>query len=139
MSGDGIELQSELELPRFLLKAGEAITRGDPYFRDVLEALPAAIYTTDAAGRITYYNQAAALLWGQRPELGESEWCGSWKLYWPDGRPLPHDQCPMALAIKEGRPNRGMEAVAERPDESKYRSSPIRPPFSIHQARWSVR
>ena len=49
MSGDGIELHSELELPRFLLKAGEAITRGDHYFRDVLEALPAAIYTTDAA------------------------------------------------------------------------------------------
>ena len=72
MSGDLITLQSGLELPGFLLKAGEAIARGDPYFRDVLEALPAAIYTTDAAGRITYYNQAAALLWGQHPELGES-------------------------------------------------------------------
>ena len=129
MSGDGIELHSELELPRFLLKAGEAITRGDHYFRDVLEALPAAIYTTDAAGRITYYNQAAALLWGQRPELGESEWCGSWKLYWPDGRPLPHDQCPMALAIKEGRPNRGMEAVAERPDGIKIPFIPYPTPL----------
>ena len=105
----------------------------------MLEALPAAIYTTDAAGRITYYNQAAALLWGQRPELGESEWCGSWKLYWPDGRPLPHDQCPMALAIKEGRPNRGMEAVAERPDVSKYCSIPIRPPLrSIRHAIGAV-
>jgi two-component system, chemotaxis family, CheB/CheR fusion protein len=129
MSGDGIELHSELELPGFLLKAGEAITRGDHYFRDVLEALPAAIYTTDAAGRITYYNQAAALLWGQRPELGESEWCGSWKLYWPDGRPLPHDQCPMALAIKEGRPNRGMEAVAERPDGIKIPFIPYPTPL----------
>ena len=129
MSGDGIELHSELELPRFLLKAGEAIARGDPYFRDVLEALPAAIYTTDAAGRITYYNQAAALMWGQRPELGESEWCGSWKLYWPDGRPLPHDQCPMALAIKEGRPNRGMEAVAERPDGIKIPFIPYPTPL----------
>ncbi|MGB8547071.1 MAG: PAS domain S-box protein [Xanthobacteraceae bacterium] len=129
MSGDGIELHSELELPHFLLKAGEAITRGDHYFRDVLEALPAAIYTTDAAGRITYYNQAAALLWGQRPELGESEWCGSWKLYWPDGRPLPHDQCPMALAIKEGRPNRGMEAVAERPDGIKIPFIPYPTPL----------
>ena len=129
MSGDGIELHSELELPGFLLKAGEAITRGDHYFRDVLEALPAAIYTTDAAGRITYYNQAAALLWGQRPELGESEWCGSWKLYWPDGRPLPHDQCPMALAIKEGRPNRGMEAVAERLDGIKIPFIPYPTPL----------
>ena len=51
-----------------------------------------------------------------RPELGKSEFCGSWKMYWPDGTPLPHDQCPMALALKEKRPIRGMEAIAERPD-----------------------
>ena len=36
--------------------------------------------------------------------------------YWPDGTPLPHDQCPMAVALKEGKPNRGCEAVAERHD-----------------------
>ncbi|WP_342236513.1 PAS domain S-box protein [Inquilinus sp. OTU3971] len=82
----------------------------------MLQALPAAIYTTDAAGRITFYNEAAAALWGCRPELGKTEFCGSWKLYWPDGTPLPHDQCPMALALKQGKPIRGMEAVAERPD-----------------------
>jgi PAS domain-containing protein len=28
----------------------------------LLDLLPAAIYTTDAAGRITYYNEAAASL-----------------------------------------------------------------------------
>jgi PAS domain S-box-containing protein len=83
---------------------------------EVLEALPAAVYTIDAAGRITYFNQAAADLWGCRPELGKSEWCGSWRLFWPDGRPMRHDECPMALALKEGRPIRGAEAAAERPD-----------------------
>ena len=46
-------------------------------FRELLDALPAAIYTTDAAGRITYYNDGAAKLWGHRPQLGTSEWCGS--------------------------------------------------------------
>ena len=61
----------------------------DRYYRDVLDGLPAAIYTTDALGRITYYNEAAAKLWGHRPEIGKSEWCGSWKLFWPDGRVLP--------------------------------------------------
>jgi two-component system CheB/CheR fusion protein len=35
----------------------------------------------------------------------------------------------MALAIKEGRPNRGMEAVAERPDGIKIPFIPIRPPL----------
>jgi PAS domain-containing protein len=28
-------------------------------YRELLEALPAAIYTTDAVGRITFYNQAS--------------------------------------------------------------------------------
>jgi PAS domain S-box-containing protein len=82
---------------------------------DLLEALPVAVYTTDAEGRIIFYNEAAAQLWGHRPELG-SQWCGSWRLYRPDGRRLPHDECPMAVTLKEGRPVRGVEAVAERPD-----------------------
>jgi len=38
-------------------------------FRALLDVLPAAIYVTDANGRITYYNQAAVDLAGRRPEL----------------------------------------------------------------------
>jgi len=83
---------------------------------ELLEALPAAVYMTDPAGRITFFNEAAANLWGCRPVLGKSEWCGSWRLYWPDGRPMRHDECPMALALKAGRAILGAEAAAERPD-----------------------
>ncbi len=86
--------------------------------RDILEALPAAIYTTDADGKITFYNQAAVDLAGARPRLGEDEWCVTWRLFLPDGTPLPHDQCPMAVALKQGEAVRGVEAVAERPDGS---------------------
>ena len=89
---------------------------GELLSREVLELLPVAVYTIDAAGRITFFNEAAADLWGCRPTLGTSEWCGSWRLYWPDGRPMRHDECPMAVALKEGRPIHGAEAVAERPD-----------------------
>jgi PAS domain-containing protein len=39
--------------------------------RDLLDMLPIAIYETDSAGRITYYNAAAAELWGVKPELGK--------------------------------------------------------------------
>jgi PAS domain S-box-containing protein len=85
-------------------------------FRQALEALPAAIYTTDAAGRITSFNPSAADMWGQSPELGKSQWCGSWKLYRLDEQPLPHDMCPMAVALKEDRQVRGERAIAERPD-----------------------
>src|SRR5882672_19787 len=103
--------------------------QSDEHFRKVLDDLPAAIYVTDAKGRITYFNDAAATLWGCRPELGRSEWCGSWKLYWPDGTPLPHGECPMALALKEKRPIRGMEAVAERPDGTRVPFIPYPTPL----------
>ena len=96
---------------------------------ELLQALPAAVYTTDASGLITFYNEAAAQLWGCRPELGKSEFCGSWKLYWPDGTPLPHDECPMALALREKRPIRGMEAIAERPDGTRVSFIPYPTPL----------
>jgi PAS domain S-box-containing protein len=89
---------------------------GSPQFRDLLDALPAAIYTTDAAGRITFFNQAAVEFSGRTPEIGSDQWCVTWRLYWPDGRPMAHDECPMARALKEDLPIRGGEAVAERPD-----------------------
>jgi PAS domain S-box-containing protein len=83
---------------------------------EVLSVLPAAVYTTDADGRITFYNETAAALWGRRPTLNVDRWCGSWQMYWPDGTPLPHDECPMAVVLKEGRAVSGQEAVLERPD-----------------------
>src|SRR5215467_1551178 len=96
---------------------------------ELLEALPVAIYTTDADGRITFYNRAAAELWGNHPELGSSQWCGSWRLYWPDGRLLPHNECPMAIALREGREVRGVEAIVERPDGTRVRFLPYPTPL----------
>ncbi|MGA7862727.1 MAG: PAS domain-containing protein, partial [Stellaceae bacterium] len=49
-------------------------------WRPLLEALPAAVYTTDAGGRITFFNEAAVELAGHRPELGRDRWCVSWRL-----------------------------------------------------------
>ena len=100
--------------------------------REAIEALPAAVYMTDAEGRITFYNEAAAALWGCHPEVGEtskSKFCGSWKLYWPDGTPLPHDKCPMAMALRQKRPIRGTEAIAERPDGTRVPFIPYPTPL----------
>ncbi len=90
---------------------------------DLLQALPVAVYTTDATGRLTSYNDAAAELWGYRPELGMM-WCGSWRILRLDGTNLPHDQCPMAITLKEGVPVRGVEAIIERPDGSRVMVRP---------------
>jgi PAS domain S-box-containing protein len=83
---------------------------------DLLNLLPAAVYTTDAEGHITFYNETAAVLRGRRPTLNVDMWCGSWRMYSPDGTPLPHDECPMAIVLKEGQTVAGQEAVVERPD-----------------------
>jgi PAS domain-containing protein len=72
-------------------------------FREMIDALPAAIYTTDAEGRVTHFNPAAVELSGRRPVLGEDMWCVGGKLYHPDGTPMPYDECPMAVALREGR------------------------------------
>jgi len=63
-------------------------------FRNLLDALPAAVYTTDAAGRLTYYNDTAAELWGHRPTLGSSEVVRLLEALLADGTPLPHGECP---------------------------------------------
>ncbi len=99
--------------------------------RDLLEALPAAVYRTDAEGRITFYNKAAVEMAGRTPSEGE-QWCVTWRLYTPEGVPLPHDQCPMAIALKEDRPVRGAEAVAERPDGTRVPFVPF--PTPLHDA-----
>jgi PAS domain S-box-containing protein len=96
---------------------------------ELLAAIPAAIYTTDAQGKITYFNEAAVEFSGRTPVLGSDEWCVTWKLFMPDGTPLPHDQCPMAVALREGRAVRGAEAVAERPDGTRVPFIPFPTPL----------
>jgi PAS domain S-box-containing protein len=111
-------------------KQAEAKLRdSEQQLKEILAAIPAAIYTTDAQGKITYYNEAAVELAGRTPTIGSDEWCVTWKLYWPDGRPMRHDECPMAVALKEGRPIRNAEAIAERPDGSRVPFIPYPTPL----------
>lgn len=111
-------------------KEAEAkIRESKQHLQDLLAAIPAAIYTTDAQGKITYFNETAVELAGRTPNLGSDEFCVTWKLYWPDGTPLPHDQCPMAVSLREGRAVRGVEAVAERPDGTRVPFIPYPTPM----------
>ena len=106
-----------------------ALPEHEPWWREFANALPAAIYMTDAHGRLTFYNEAAAELWGRHPELGQTEWCGSWKLYRPDGTPMPHDECPLAITLKSGVAVRGVKALAERPDGTRVPFMPYPTPL----------
>jgi PAS domain S-box-containing protein len=101
-----------------LRTAQAALRAKDDQIKKILEALPAAVYTTDKDGYITYFNPAAEAFAGRTPVLGTDQWCVTFRLRDNKGTPLPHDQCPMALALKDSRPVRGVQAFAERPDGS---------------------
>lgn len=94
----------------------DALRTTEKQYRQLVQALPAAVYTCDAEGRIQIYNEAAIELWGQSPQIGKALWCGSYRIYRTNGEELPFDQSPVALALKEGRSIRGIEIVIERPD-----------------------
>jgi len=125
----GSDESGDLGLSVFLAGALHPDQMASSRFREILDALPAAIYTTDAEGNLTYYNPACIELSGRRPTLGSDRWCVTWKLYYPDGTRMPHHECPMAVALKEGRTIRGAEAIAERPDGSRIWFTPYPVPL----------
>ncbi|HET6630358.1 MAG TPA: GAF domain-containing protein [Woeseiaceae bacterium] len=119
-----------------LAHAATTSLAGERSFREIIDRLPAAIYTTDAEGRLTHYNRACVDFSGRTPELGTDHWCVTWKLYYPDGRPMPHADCPMAVALKEGREVRGEQAIAERPDGTRIWFEPY--PIPLRDDRGAI-
>ena len=61
-----------------------------------------AIYATDAAGKITYFNQATAAFVGEPPDLHGEDWWVNWRLSHPDGTALSRAEFPMAVTLREG-------------------------------------
>src|ERR1044072_8373259 len=111
------------------LGAAAALCQSARHFGEIIDALPAAIYATDAEGRLTHFNRAAVELSGRVPELGTDHWCVTWKLYYPDGKPMRHDECPMAVCLRERRPVNDSEAIAERPDGTRFWFQPYPTPL----------
>ncbi|AEV96593.1 PAS/PAC sensor signal transduction histidine kinase [Niastella koreensis GR20-10] len=99
------------------------------FTQQVIQALPAAVYTCDADGYILSYNEAAASLWGRKPEPGKELWSGAAKMYTMDGKALPLDQSSMAIAIQEGREIQDAAFIIERPDGTRRFVLPHPKPF----------
>jgi diguanylate cyclase (GGDEF)-like protein/PAS domain S-box-containing protein len=91
------------------------------YFQKSLEALPICAYTCNTDGLITFYNEAATSLWGRSPKLNDStdRFCGSFKLFSPDGESILHEDCFMAKAIKENKSYTNQKIIIEQPTGKK--------------------
>ena len=87
-------------------------------WQELLRTLPVAVYMTDAAGWITFFNEAAITVWGSRPTIGEARFNAAHKLLSPDGNPISHDEAPTARALRERRSIAGEAIIVERPDGS---------------------
>ena len=102
-----------------LRQAREMLRNRQAWTQRVVQTSPIATYHTDSEGRILSYNHAAVTLWGREPRLGQDRWCGSFRLFEPDGAPLAPERCPMAIALRERRQIAGAEVIFERPDGSR--------------------
>ncbi|HYZ75725.1 MAG TPA: ATP-binding protein [Chthoniobacterales bacterium] len=91
---------------------------GESEILHLLDKLPAAAYTCNAEGLITYYNQRALRLWGRAPKLRDpvDRYCGSFRIHSADGEPISHDNSWMALALRGDREYTGCEIIVERSD-----------------------
>jgi PAS domain S-box-containing protein len=114
-----VQLQSEVAERK---QAEFSLRESEEHFRTLFELGPAAVYSCDASGVIQNFNRRAAELWGRAPTVGDTDerFCGSFKMFRPDGSAMPHEQCPMAEVLSgELSEVRDAEVFIERPDGSR--------------------
>jgi PAS domain S-box-containing protein len=88
-------------------------------YRTLFDLVPVAVYACDGNGVIQQFNRRAAELWGWKSNDNgtEQKFCGSYRIYYPDGRLMPHKECPMARVLRgEELKADDLEIVVERKD-----------------------
>jgi len=110
-----------LALAKVRGEAAGVLRESEKRLRQLTSLMPAAVYSCDEEGRITYFNRRAAELWGREPKLNanDEKYCGSFRVLGLDGSEIPPAHGPMAMAVKTGRTTRNEETMIERPDGSR--------------------
>ena len=103
------------------MSAIAALAQDQQLLHRALDRLPAGAYTCDASGLITWFNDHAVRVWGRAPALNDptDRYCGSFRMFTANNEPIAHDECWMALAIRDRREYIAQEIVVERPDSTR--------------------
>ena len=76
--------------------------------RNLMSALSTPAFLVDEGGILVFYNEAAGALLGKRfEELGTvsaEEWGALFGPFGEGGEPIPYDDLPLVIAVRDGRP-----------------------------------
>ncbi|PST82721.1 histidine kinase [Pedobacter yulinensis] len=83
---------------------------------NMIKDSPFAMYTCDGDGRITFYNVAAAELWGREPDPDKDFWSGALKMYDSAGREIAAGGTAVLPTIQSGIASDSEHISIARPD-----------------------
>jgi PAS domain-containing protein len=76
--------------------------------RNLISSLSTPAFLVDEGGLLIFYNEAAGALLGKRFEeigkVGPEQWGTMFGPVDEGGKPIPYDELPLVLTIREGRP-----------------------------------
>ena len=76
--------------------------------RNLMSALSTPAFLVDEGGLLVFYNEAAGTLLGKRFEelgvVGPEEWGSMFGPFDADGNPVPYDELPLVVAVRNDRP-----------------------------------
>ena len=91
--------------------------------RNLMSALSTPAFLVDEGGVLVFYNEAAGALLGKRFEelgtVGAEEWGSLFGPFDKAGEPIPYDELPLVVAVRNGRP-----AHADFADQLRRRHPP---------------
>jgi PAS domain-containing protein len=76
--------------------------------RNLIAALSTPAFLVDEGGLLVFYNEAAGALLGKGFEevgtVGPQEWGALFGPFGENGEPIPYDELPLVLAVRDDRP-----------------------------------
>ena len=79
--------------------------------RNLLSSISTPAFLVGEAGTLEFFNEAAAAMLGKRFEetgkMSAGEWTTAFGPFGPDEEPIPYDEIPVTLAVRDERPFHG--------------------------------
>jgi PAS domain-containing protein len=97
--------------------------------RNLLASISTPAFLVGEQGTLLFYNEAAAVLVGRRFEetgtMSVEEWTTEFGPFDDRDRPIPYDQIPLTIAVRDGRPEHGSFRIAAGSERRNIAASAI--------------